>query len=751
MAQDPELAGVTELRVHGVGGATPAELLGDPAPRQVSGDDVAGFYRTRDAGGRHVEAYSWGGLTSRSATRILWLLLLPFMLANVAGWMCPRTLPGRRVLFAVYRAVVRWAALALTLNLVLLLTAIGSGYAGYQCGGRAGCASPWWLWPLAWPGMAESAGRRILLGAVVPLAAIALLALLAQTSRRRYEAVAPPVQQEEGQVGAAVREGPAVSAAALAGGMADPWFWDGHDVAARLSRAHTSAAIAFLAALIAYTGHAAGPPGWPAAYPLALGLAGLTLLGALAALAGDRLLERLEPWLGPASWAALAAAAVFAWTSAAGPGNRVSETPGLREAITVFYAGFGLTVAALAVVLAVAAVTGGGQGERGFRWGAPVVVVALAGIGLNLVLIGLLIRVSDVLGAIVYGYTGPATLGGEPVIVVFPMFGQVMAYLVFTPVAFVAIVLGVRFVRLLRVPSAEVETEYRGREAGEQPQPGPRRWYVSALADRAWALGVARARWVSGSMRELDLLFTGLALLGVALLAWAQWRFGQAGPPPPLWLVTVGAAVASLIPVGFLAALRLGWSDAQNRRMVGVLWDVGTFWPRCYHPFSPPAYPERAIPELQRRMWWLHDNGGRVLLVGHSQGSILAIAALLQPGCLPSGGRFALLTFGSPAHKLYNWAFPAYFHDDVLSVLAGARCWVNVHYLTDPLGGPAFSSARPAVDRLLPDPPSSLFQYGQPYPPIGGHGGYWIDPAVWKEADTLAATLTSDETPGVRG
>src|ERR1700744_446810 len=110
LAPEQALTGVTELRVHGVGGTPPAALLGGLAPEQVSGDAVAGFYRSSDhhaseqdrAAGkdvdRNVEGYSWGGLTSRSKTRVLWLALLPFLLANLAGWMCPpgtRASPGR--------------------------------------------------------------------------------------------------------------------------------------------------------------------------------------------------------------------------------------------------------------------------------------------------------------------------------------------------------------------------------------------------------------------------------------------------------------------------------------------------------------------------------------------------------------------------------------------------------------------------------------------------------------------------------
>src|SRR5688500_10427183 len=74
-----------ELRVHGVGGTTPDVLLRHPHPEQVAGDDTAGFYRRPDS--NELEAYAWGGITSRSGTRALWLLLLPFALANAAGFM----------------------------------------------------------------------------------------------------------------------------------------------------------------------------------------------------------------------------------------------------------------------------------------------------------------------------------------------------------------------------------------------------------------------------------------------------------------------------------------------------------------------------------------------------------------------------------------------------------------------------------------------------------------------------------------
>lgn len=71
-----------------MGGSPPDAILGDMAPEQVSGDATAGFYRSsdhraddrdRESGldvDRHVEVYSWGGLTSQSKVRVLWLALV---------------------------------------------------------------------------------------------------------------------------------------------------------------------------------------------------------------------------------------------------------------------------------------------------------------------------------------------------------------------------------------------------------------------------------------------------------------------------------------------------------------------------------------------------------------------------------------------------------------------------------------------------------------------------------------------------
>ena len=76
------------------------------------------------------------------------------------------------------------------------------------------------------------------------------------------------------------------------------------------------------------------------------------------------------------------------------------------------------------------------------------------------------------------------------------------------------------------------------------------------------------------------------------------------------------------------------YRTAQFRRYMGVLWDLGTFWPRAAHPFAPPCYAERAVPELAKRISYLVEQGQGVLLAGHSHGSVLLAATVLQ---LPPG------------------------------------------------------------------------------------------------------------------
>ncbi|MFD0328093.1 hypothetical protein ACFQZC_07335 [Streptacidiphilus monticola] len=142
-ADPPPLTGAAlrlELLVHGVGGTTPQDMLQDPHLAQLTGDAVAGTYRRwedrnaeatpeRYRGDAVQEAYSWANLTSGAATRALWLLLLPFMLANLVHWMRPASTRSARG----YEALVRLLAVSLTALLVGAAVEAAMDLTAWQC------------------------------------------------------------------------------------------------------------------------------------------------------------------------------------------------------------------------------------------------------------------------------------------------------------------------------------------------------------------------------------------------------------------------------------------------------------------------------------------------------------------------------------------------------------------------------------------------------------------------------------------
>jgi hypothetical protein len=201
-----------------------------------------------------------------------------------------------------------------------------------------------------------------------------------------------------------------------------------------------------------------------------------------------------------------------------------------------------------------------------------------------------------------------------------------------------------------------------------------------------------------------------------------------------------------LISLFVLALVVLGIQTYRNvrvRRTVGIIWDLGTFWPRTAHPLAPPCYAERAVPELTHRANWLATREGGLVLSGHSQGSVLAAATVLQ--LTPAAqARTALLTYGSPLWRLYQRAFPTYFNEkvinDISTAVAGRRGqerWVNLWRNTDPIGGPIGIG-----DRRLADPESFDPLPGHRLPPsVAAHAGYQLTAQFGQAMDDLVGLL----------
>ena len=481
----------------------------------------------------------------------------------------------------------------------------------------------------------------------------------------------------------------------------------------------------------------------------------------------DELRGRLPFLLVPAG-VALIAAGLFAWLQPGGPAPRAAELPGMASVI-------GWTALAIAVAVAAVLISMllGLPGSQGTLIGGPWVTLMLGFSVLNTVLLGLEIWVAHLVGPVTSSaadalsrpqgkiYLPYVITSGVPLLV----WAAVLAVLVF------GLIEGARWLRTRRLPDDTAE-QYRNqakafRDRLTEPD---NRWYWSGLRPfpppgdettdkgqgQKWEQTIARVQFLGRAPHDATWLLWGIILAQLAM-AVSVWQLHL---QPPTVISDVGVFIAGLALPALMAFLYSAWSDPTKRRTIGVLWDVGTFWPRSYHPLSPPCYTERAVPELQRRMWWLHDNGGRVALVAHSQGTVLAAAALVQPGCRPEGDHPALITFGCPLYKLYTWGFPAYVDSGLLEPLepGGAghlNDWRNFYYPTDPIGGsvaPDLSAAGgDPVDVEFLDPAECYYVYGQPPPASQGHSGYWADPRVWDVINRVAAGLPDEPPPPGNG
>ncbi|WP_203337757.1 hypothetical protein [Nocardioides limicola] len=750
-----------EIRVHGVGGSTPESLLDDPHPVFVWGDRNAGFYRRRDPGERPVEAYSWGGITSRSSWRVLWLVLLPFALANLAGWMVSPRVRAKRSAFLAHRFLVRVICLALTINLIVLTTMIVVDLWAYQCAGQRSCVQDRWL--LSWwdrPWLADNPAQRVVLGAAVVAAVISLFGYLSFRTRIRYEQVAPVVP--EGQ------EVPAhLSAAVLPGGLRHPGFWDGAATQRRLGRLHIGASLAVLALVLALS---VIPDGLGTTLTV---VAAAVLVAALVLVGFDGYGERgaaLVMWLGAGC---LAGTAAYAWSQPA-TATLFGHLAGVRAMANLSYA---LVFVPLLLLLGLVLwdVAGSRQWNPDLSLaGGPFTALALATALLNSVMLGLMIWAGRWMGTVVWeaesGLAWPGDVSTP--MAIFPVIGRSAPWLTLLPLAvlltFVLIELA-RGGKAVRADLTRIAEEYRAQEKAEPPaDPRVGVWMKSALADPApkprgplgralrrgdrpipWVKQVAWGRFLARSTTRLGWPLTLMALVGTLFVMVAQWLVWVVGEQVPTALLNLGISIAAALPVlGFLL-LRMGWRDPQARRLMGILWDVGTFWPRCFHPLAPPSYAEKAVPDLQRRVRWLHDHDEPVLIAAHSQGTLLATAALVEAefarAPAPAGDRVVLATFGSPLVKLYHWAFPAYLTLDLLTGLTDGRArvrqWRNFYTRTDYIGGPMGIAE---VDEEIPDPPTSRYVYGQSVPAMGRHTGYWRDQRMWQRIDELAGMLDSE-------
>lgn len=750
--EDVDVAGTVELRIHGMGGATPEEHLEDPHPMQVGGDRIAGFYRSGKASDHHLEAYSWGGLTSRDSIRALWLLLLPFALINAAGYLVPL---GGGDWHARYRraihGIVRLLSLTITLALLAWVAGIAVDQFAYQCGGKVDCRNGrWWLAVFGHPTFgSDQPGRRLVVGALLSLAVLSVLWYLSYRSWKRYEAVDATHTPSAERVD-----------------LSDSSFWQGEELVRRLRTLHVAAGIALLAFALGYAvrslstavpGRVAAHPAWVvplveigvvAAFTLLFRGVGFPLLSTRPA----RLVFLAAPAL------TLAWTATMAWTATGLPEVAAGPLPRIAGWFRLLFDVALVLFLALAVILLAVGLTrrsGDDPAVRrrrpGFFGFGPLVIAVLAFTLLSSILNGTSVVVANLLGEPVpYAQSTLGEIRVPDVSPTQPAIAYPQVYDLFAvgfTMGFLVLVTGLVIWWLWERRRARREIETIRGEFDEREGPYP------FGDDEAWCLRVARGRAFARMVDRADVPLALAMALALLLQAYGSWRIliGQGldtiwetGPFESFtgWGAVRQASVwfVSLIPIGLVLVARRSFRDRGWRRRVGILWDLLTFWPRAFHPLAPPCYAERGVPDLKHRVRRIRKANGRVLMSGHSQGSVMAVATVLQLD-EPERSGVMLLTHGCPVGRLYRRFFPDYFGGGVITALGrhisegastGSIRWLNLYRLTDYIGGPVFTEddtvpadLRDRVeDLLLDDPEKRQHPAGEPSPRMRAHSDY---------------------------
>lgn len=171
--------------------------------------------------------------------------------------------------------------------------------------------------------------------------------------------------------------------------------------------------------------------------------------------------------------------------------------------------------------------------------------------------------------------------------------------------------------------------------------------------------------WVLESPENLTVLL-GIPFDPASVLGWAK-----------ILMVAVPAAV-------IVRSIGAGLLNGQDsRRKVGIIWDLGSFWPRWFHPLGPPGYGPYAVTRMQTVIAEIQPD----VLSAHSHGSLIAAVALCLNDDDTAPGLF--ITYGSQLGELYPTLFPAAGLDTLVEAAAsqvGGR-WLNLWRPDDVIGG----------------------------------------------------------------
>jgi hypothetical protein len=840
---------VVELIVHGVSGVPPESVLRAPIEeiKRVRGDKSAGFYRRRPDEGpqgqpRIAEAFSWGGLTSGPASRALWFLFLPFILINLANWMLP---PAKdKKVAAVSISILRLLGLSLTLSILLAAVSVFVDMIGWQCAGMAQCSAR--LGPASVLASLPTRGAQLAVTAVPVALLIGALWLFGRSPAPYGEPPDPALTRSEAApltqttfwkrdksvdrlrschlTAAFSALGTLVAFVPLRYSANSPsGLWMCLLIAIQLAL--------FSFAIIATSWNqvtARGGRGMNeclntcmnrALWPAALGLLFVTLVMVWCTRVeypnldvtrdpGTECKNRVKPTLLPGLYEVIASLVavqvvlivlLFVLTALSRLQKKDARNLADHKDFAPTLGGFTAPFVALMAWL-----IGGGLSLGMGLWvarflGDPVESSRVAQCAIaerqstldsnDAQALILLARCGD--PDIVRDFENQVRALGEhaPLIIPSQYYAAAIANLVLLVVALLTAGGVFGYVRWrARKRRAAIKTEYGVVEPSSKEQND----CVKKIArTQEWA---HVPDWAPNLLAGL-LIF---AVVDVACWVLLLWRVPVSSSSAIKTAADWSQAVTAFLAAAFVGLVLAAFRDRNTRRAIAVLWDVVTFWPQAAHPLGPPSYGEIAVPKLRDRVSELttpseEDSSHKqkkVVLVAHSQGTIISAAMLMQtmvPSLSVAGreslpeesksrlpaekrhqmsSRVAFLTFGCPLHKLYGRNFPAYFGYQVLESLAPKQdeLWLNLWAPTDPIGawvfeeGPTVKSTEPPenamaefaptvvdvrlhdVVMLNPPPPADP-------PPICGHSGFWTRQEYLDSVQVLDQRLTPESPP----
>ncbi|WP_123023171.1 hypothetical protein [Mycolicibacterium stellerae] len=194
------------------------------------------------------------------------------------------------------------------------------------------------------------------------------------------------------------------------------------------------------------------------------------------------------------------------------------------------------------------------------------------------------------------------------------------------------------------------------------------RWNLAPTRCRKRRLAAAAHR--AEPMAAVLAAVAGLAICSGLILSLMLHNGSLAQDAPIVDFSRKWGVWIAVLAGGFIAGL-----GTSRGRPLGIVWDLICFLPRAAHPFGPPCYAQRAVPELLNycRAWL--DTPGRgenppprkLILSAHSLGGVLAVAIVLLLA-EKYRARIALVTYGCQLRAYFARIFPELLGPRILGV-----------------------------------------------------------------------------------